>query len=101
MTAQTPPEGGRFRRSMTQPQRIMGALMGIALVALVAWGVVELVGVFNPGTEDTWTEWVADLGFGWVLTIVGGHLLAGFLFIGSAWHFIEWYAARRKAERGE
>lgn len=90
----------KYLRRATPVQRLMAIAMAIALVALLGWGVLELMGVFSSAVEDTWSEWVWDQDLWLVLTIVFLHGVGGLLLIWSAGHFLEGYARRRKQERG-
>lgn len=75
-------------------------LMGIAFGALFVWLVPELIGVFSPAAEDTYSEWVWDQDLWAVLSIAGLHGIAGVVLIWSAGHFIEGWKRRRDIERG-
>ena len=90
-----------FRRAPTKVQALMVGLMVIALTALLAWVVPELIGVFSENAEDTYSEWVWDLPFWGVATIVVLQCIAGLLLIGSSWHFLEGYGRRRRIEKGQ
>lgn len=89
----------KYRRKPTKTQRVMIALMGIAFAALLAWTVPELIGVFSPAAEDTYSEWVWDLPFLGMLAITLLQGIAGVLLIGSGWHYIEGWSRRRREER--
>lgn len=90
----------KFRRSPTKVQKVMIALMAVAFGALGLWLIPELIGVFSPAVEDTYSEWVFDLPPVWVLAIAGLHGVAGVVLVWSAGHFIEGYSRRRKEEDG-
>ena len=70
--------------------------MAVAVVSLVTFAVIELVGVFNVTPEDTFTEWVADLELWAVLAIGGFSALVGVFAIWSMGHYLEWWGARRR-----
>lgn len=89
----------KFRVKPTRVQVLMIALMVIALTSLLAWVVPELIGVFSPTAEDTYSEWVFDLPLWAVLTIVGVQVVVGLAAIGSSWHFLEGWGRRRRLER--
>lgn len=89
----------RFRKAATPVQRIMVALMAIAFGALILWVIPELIGVFSPAAEDTYSEWVWDQNPWLVYTISAVQVLAGILLVGSAWHFLEGHHRRRRLER--
>lgn len=85
----------KHRRSPTEVQRLMIFLMALAYGSLAVWLVPEIKGILSPASEDTFSEWVWDLP-GWVmLSIAAFHLVAGVLFVWSAGHFVEGWAARR------
>ena len=73
--------------------------MSIAFGSMLLWAIPELIGSFSPEAEDTYSEWVWDLPFFWLMVIVGLQTIAGLLMIGSNWHFIEGYFRRRKIEK--
>jgi len=87
-----------FRRKPTKAQGVMIALMGSVFVLLGVWLVPELIGVFSPGTEDTYSEWVWDLPVFWMFTVAAAHLIVGVVFVWSAGHFVEGYKVRRRQE---
>lgn len=88
-----------FRRAPTKVQKLMIVLMAIAFGALGIWLIPELIGVFSPAAEDTYSEWVWDLDLWAVLSIAGVHGIAGVVLVWSAGHFIEGYSRRRKLEK--
>lgn len=83
----------------TRVQWLMIGLMAVAFGALLVWTVPELIGVFSPDQEDTYSEWVWDLPLWGTLIIVTLHGIAGVLLIWSAGHFLEGRSARRKIEK--
>lgn len=89
----------RFRKPGTPVQKLMTGLMALAFLALLVFLVPELIGIFSPASEDTWSEWVWDQDLWLVLTISGIFALAAVLLAGAAWHFIEGYGRRRTVER--
>ena len=88
-----------FRRSPTRRQWMMIVLMGIALAALIGWGVVELGGVFSEAKEDTHSEWVWDLPLWSILLLSAVQIVVGILAVASTWHYLEGWARRRRTER--
>lgn len=87
-----------FQQDPTPVQRIMIALMAVAFIALMLWLVPELIGVFDPATEDTFSEWVFDLSFGPVLSISVLFIFTGVAFVWAGGHFLEGYKRRRRIE---
>jgi hypothetical protein len=71
-------------------------LFTVAAICLVAFAVIELAGVFNPATEDTFTEWVADLDLIYVLAIGGLSAVVGAFGIWSLGHYLEWWGRRKQ-----
>lgn len=69
--------------------------MMAAYTTLLIWVVPELMGVFNPATEDTYSEWVWDLPAWAVITIAVLHFIAGAVFLWSSVHFIHGWWVRR------
>lgn len=88
-----------FRRDPTPTQRLMIALMVGAFTFLLLWLIPELIGIFDPATEDTFSEWVFDLSFGPVLFISILFAFTGMVFVWAGGHFIEGYRRRRRAEQ--
>lgn len=89
----------KHRRTATKAQALMVWLMGVAIAALLGFGVVEMMGVVDAAPEDTYTEWIADLPAAVIVGVTIVHVVAGILFIWSAGHFWEWYGRRRGEER--
>lgn len=89
-----------FRRSPTKVQWVMIALMVVVYLALLVWVYPEVVGIFSPAAEDTYSEWVWDApGWAfWTVTVIHG--AAGVAFLWSAGHFVEGRIRRRNLERG-
>ena len=91
----------KFRVKPTKTQAFMVGLMVIAFSAMLLWVVPEMVGVFSPAAEDTYSEFIWDLPFWAVVVVVLLQCAAGLLLIGSSWHFLEGYGRRRRIEKGE
>ena len=78
-----------MKRKATPVQKFMIACIGVIFVALVIFAVPEIIGIFSPATEDTFSEWVFDkprwfvYSFGSLSFIVGG--IIGW----SGLHYIE------------
>lgn len=89
----------KFRRPATKVQKIMAVLMVVAFLSLLIWVIPEMMGILSPGAEDTWSEFVWDQPLGVVIVISLIHGIAALLLAGSAWHFLEGYARRRRAEK--
>lgn len=79
----------------TPPQVLMIVLLSISVLFFGLWLIPEVIGVIDPATEDTFSEWVWDLPFPFVLFISTVSLFIGVLAVWAAGHFVEgWY--RRK-----
>lgn len=89
----------KFRVTPTRVQWVMAVIMMIVFVLLSIWLVPEIMGVIDPAAEDTYSEIVFDLPWGWVLAVAFLHLAVGVAFVWSAGHFIEGYKRRRDIER--
>lgn len=89
----------KYRVRPTLSQWAMILLMGLAAAALLGWLGFELAGAFSTQREDTYSEWVWDLPLWAVLSVIGLQVIVGIAAIGSAWHFIEGWARRRRRER--
>jgi hypothetical protein len=83
------------QRKPTPIQKVMIGLMAVAFASLALWLIPEVRGILGKEAEDTYSEWVWDLPLWATLTIAAFHLIAGVLFVWSAGHFIEGWAARR------
>ena len=76
----------------------MIAAFVVAVIALVVFGVVELWGIFDPGYEDTFSEWVWDTYpvLRWLITVASAAV--GGIAVWSAGHYLEGNARRRRKE---
>lgn len=88
-----------FRRTPTRVQWVMIVLMAIAFAALLLWLIPELIGVFSPEREDTYSEWVWDQSLWFVIGLSLFQAIVGLVMIASTWHYLEGWARRRRLER--
>ena len=89
-----------FLKKATKAQKWMIGAMALAFAGLLTFLVIEVVGIFSSRGEDTLSEWVWDLGFGWVIGIALLSFLTGAIFIWAGGHFLEGYGRRRMIEKG-
>jgi len=76
----------------------MIALMAVVFALLFIWLIPETIGLFDPATEDTFSEWVFDLALFPVVVISVLFIITGGTFLWAGGHFLEGYKRRRRAE---
>ena len=84
-----------MQRKPTKSQWVMIIALALAAVFLVAFAIVEFIGVFNPAGEDTFSEWVFDAPswVRWVITVI--FLPVGAAAIWAVGHFWEGWGRRK------
>lgn len=77
----------------------MIACIATAFLALAVFVVPEVVGIINPASEDTFSEWVWDLRLPGVIAISAVFMVVAIIAAWAAVHFIEGWVERRRRER--
>lgn len=74
----------------TPVQWAMLILFGLALLLLIPFGVIEIIGIIDPAIEDTFSEYWFDVQNPWLFwPFAIGSTVAGAILTWSGLHYIE------------